>query len=284
MRILQDADQQQLTRVVTLVRDVLGSDAIAAYLFGSAVLGGLRSESDLDVLAVSRRRTTHEEKQRIVDRLLAISGKPIPRGQWRRVELTIVVEREVKPWHYPPNFDFQYGDWLRSEFEIGNVEPWRTTVNPDLATLITMVVLANTSLFGPPPAQMFDPVPPEDLINAMVDGIDSLLGDLQSDTRNVLLTFARIWSTLATGVIRSKDAAADWALHRLPEKHRLVLARARAIYLDQHPEHWDDIGDQLEPHVEYVIAEIRRLASDTVLLARAESPLDLGLPVRRVAG
>jgi len=266
MNFLQDVDQQQLTRVVTLVRDVLGSDAIAAYLFGSAVLGGLQSESDLDVLAVSRRRTTHEEKQRVVNRLLAISGKPIPRGRWRRVELTIVVEREVRPWHYPPNFDFQYGDWLRSQFEIGNVEPWRTTVNPDLATLITMVVRANTALFGPPPTQMFDPVPPTDLINAMMDSIDSLHGNLQADTRNVLLTFARIWSTLATGVIRSKNAAADWALHRLPEKHRLVLARARAIYLSQHPEQWDDIGDQLEPHVDYVIGVIRRLASDSASL------------------
>lgn len=259
-------DQQQLTRVVMLVRDVLGSEAVAAYLFGSAVLGGLRSESDLDVLAVSRRRTTHEQKQRLVDRLLAISGRPTPRGRWRRVELTIVVEREAKPWRYPPNFDFQYGDWLRREFETGNVEPWRTTVNPDLATLIAMAMLANTPLFGPPPTQMFDRVPPEDLISAMVDGIDSLRGDLQSDTCNVLLTFARIWSTLATGVIRSKDAAADWVLCRLPEEHQPVLACARAIYLGDHPEDWNDIGDQLEPHVEYVVAEIRRLASDSALL------------------
>ena len=241
MLVLKDADQQQLTRVVTIVRDVLGSDAAAAYLFGSAILGGLRSESDLDVLAVSRRRTTHGEKQRLADRLLAISGRPTPRGRWRRVELTIVVACEVKPWCYPPNFDFQYGDWLRSEFESGNVEPWRTTVNPDLATLITMVVLADMPLFGLPPAQIFDPVPSEDLTNAMMDGIGLLRGELQSDTRNVLLTFARIWTTLATGVIRSKDTAADWVLHQLPEEHRLVLARARAIYLGHHPERWDDI-------------------------------------------
>jgi hypothetical protein len=156
---------------------------------------------------------------------------------------------------------------------MGNVEPWRTTANPDLATLITMAMLANTPLFGPPPAQVFDPVPPEDLISAMVDGIDSLRGDLQSDTRNVLLTFARIWSTLATGIIRSKDAAADWALCRLPEEHQPVLARARAIYLGHHPERWNDIGDQLESHTEYVVAEIRRLANDSVLLAQAGSPL-----------
>jgi len=275
MPILYDADQQQLTRVATLVRDVLGSDAVAAYLFGSAALGGLQSESDLDVLAVSKRRTTPEEKRSLVARLLAIYGRPMPGGRWRRVELTIVVECEVKPWRYPPNFDFQYGDWLRSEFEIGNVEPWQTTVNPDLATLITMVALANTPLFGPPPAQIFDPVPPKDLVSAMVDGIDSLRENLQSDTRNVLLTFARIWSTLATGVIRSKDAAADWALCRLPEEHQSVLARARAIYLGHHPERWDDIGDQLEPHLEYVIAEIRRLADDSTLLPpRLSFPVD----------
>src|SRR6266508_3621501 len=38
---MRDADEQQLDRVVTLVGDVLGTDAVGAYLFGSAVLGGL---------------------------------------------------------------------------------------------------------------------------------------------------------------------------------------------------------------------------------------------------
>ena len=84
---------------------------------------------------VSKRQTTRDEKQRLVDRLLAISGRSTPDGPLRRVELTIVVESEVNPWRYPPSFDFQYGDWLRSEFESGNVEPWTTTTNPDLAAL-----------------------------------------------------------------------------------------------------------------------------------------------------
>jgi B12 binding domain len=46
-------------------------------------------------------------------------------GRWRRVGLTLVVQSEVRPWRYPTN-DFQYGDWLRGEFESGNVEPWPT--------------------------------------------------------------------------------------------------------------------------------------------------------------
>lgn len=256
---MRDADEQQLDRVVTLVRDVLGPDAVGAYLFGSAVLGGLQPQSDLDVLVVSTRPTTREEKQRLVDRLLAISGRSAPQAQWRRVELTIVVKSQIKPWRYPPSFDFQYGDWLRGEFQSGNVEPWPTTTNPDLASLITMVLLGNTPVLGPPPAEIFDPVPHDDLVSAIVGDIDALLGNLDRDALNVILTLARIWNTVATGVIRSKDAAADWALTRLPEERRAVLARARAIYLGDEEERWDDIQPQVRPHADHVVAEINRL-------------------------
>ena len=241
------------------MRDVLGPDAVGAYLLGSAVLGALRPESDLDLLVVSKQRTTREEKERLVERLLAVSGRRTPEGRWRRVELTIVVESELKPWRYPPRIDFQYGDWLRGEFERGNVEPWPTTSNPDLAVLVTMVLLWGVPVFGPPPEAVLDPVPHDDLVQAMVGGIDGLLGDLEPDTRNVILTLARIWSTVATGVIRSKDAAADWALTRLPEEHRAVLARARAIYLGEQEERWDDLRPRVRPHAERVVAEIQRL-------------------------
>lgn len=262
--MLQDEDRRQLDRLTRLVREVLGPDAVGAYLFGSAVLGGLKRESDLDVLAVATRPTTHEEKQQLVDRLLAISGRSTPAGRWRRLELTLVVESEISPWRYPPSFDFQYGDWLRGKFERGDLEPWPTRTNPDLAALITMVLLAETPLFGPPPADVFAPVPHDDLIRATVGDIDVLLDDLTDDTRNVVLTRARIWSTVATGTIRSKDAAADWALERLPDEQRAVLARARAIYLGDEEKRWDDLEPLVRLHAEHVVAEIRRLAAADV--------------------
>ena len=97
-----------------------------------------------------------------------------PRGRWRRIELTIVVEGEVKPWRFPPSFDFQYGDWLRREFESGNAEPWPTTVNPDLAVLLTMVLLADEPLIGPPPAEILDPVPHRDrIVGAAEDALNN---------------------------------------------------------------------------------------------------------------
>jgi len=67
------------------VRAVLGNDLIGVYLFGSAVIGGLRARSDIDLMAVSSRRLTIREKRKIIEQMLTISGKP------RSVELTVVV-------------------------------------------------------------------------------------------------------------------------------------------------------------------------------------------------
>jgi predicted nucleotidyltransferase len=240
---------EQLERVVAIVRDVLGRDVVGAYLHGSAVLDGLRPRSDLDVLAVSRRPTSRGEKERLVERLLAGTGS-------RPVELTIVVESEIRPWRFPPNLDFQYGEWWRREFESGNLEPWETP-NADLAVLIAIVLLGNRPLLGPPPAQVFDPVPRRDYVSAMLDGVDGFVDDLDSDTGNALLTLARIWTTVATGAIRSKDAAADWALARLPPEHQAVLARARAVYLGAEEERWDDLEPRVRPHADYVVGRIR---------------------------
>jgi predicted nucleotidyltransferase len=249
----------QIEATLRVARDVLAEDLVGLYLFGSAVLGGLRPRSDLDLMAVSRRRTTRAEKRRLVSDLLAASLRPRP------IELTIVVEDEIRPWRYPPRMDFQYGDWWRSEFERGDVEPWPSATNPDIASLIRMVRLADTPLLGPPPAEVFEPVPRRDYVQALVDGIDELVQTIDSDTRNKVLTLARIWSSLVTDEVRSKDAAADWALPRLPAERRQVLARARAIYLGHDEERWDDLSQEVGAYAAHVVAEIS-VVSDSVLL------------------
>jgi predicted nucleotidyltransferase len=249
------AEQRQLDDLVALVRAVLGDNLLGAYLFGSAALGGLRPRSDLDVLAVAKRPTSRAEKRRLVERLLALSGSPRP------LELTIVAQAEVRPWRYPPRRDFQYGDWWRGAFERGDLEPWPAPEDPDLASLVTMALLADRPLFGPPPADVLDPVPRHDYVAAMLACVEGVVLELDSDTRNVLLTLARVWSSLGAGGVRSKDAAADWALERLPPEHRAVLSRARAVYLGGEEERWDDLAAQVRPHAEHVVGEIGRLAA-----------------------
>ncbi|WP_307672401.1 aminoglycoside adenylyltransferase family protein [Streptomyces sp. V4I2] len=249
----------QLRKIVDLVGQVLGPEAIGTYLHGSCVLGGLKPASDVDILVVSRRRMNGRERQSLLDGLLKISGSGAP-DTARPVELTVVVQSEVRPWRFPPNGDFLYGEWLRDEFESGG--PPQAGPMPDLALLISMVLAGDHAVSGPPPARVLDRVPHADLVRASVSGIPGLLDDLESDTRNVVLTLARIWTTLATGEIRPKDAAADWALVRLPPDQRPVLEHARELYLNcrYSEENWSrELKARVRPHTEALLTEIGRL-------------------------
>lgn len=265
----------QLDLVLRLVHDVLGAEVAGVFLHGSAVLGGLRPDSDLDVFVVARRRMTDHERRNLLHGLLGISGRGARNGEpGRPVELIVVAQGDVRPWRYPPRCEFLYGEWLREEFERGEVPA--PAIMPDLAPLITMVLLGDAPISGPPPARLLDPVPHEDLRRAIVAGVPELLADLASDTRNVLLTLARVWTTLATGTVASKDMAASWALDRLPDRHRPVLARARSLYLGgRHSlaapadppdsvgagsESWDGEMPAVRAHVDVVVRAIEQLA------------------------
>ena len=230
---------EQTERLIDLLRDALGSNLMGIYLYGSAVDGGLKPASDLDLLAVTSRRMTTAQRRRLIDGLRPVSARDARPADWRPVEVTIVARPDVVPWRYPPRLDFQSGEWLRGQFDAGARRPWRSP-NPDLAVLIAQVRLAGRPLVGPVASELLPEVPEADLRLALTDEIDSLLGDLGTDTANVLLTLARIWYTLETRAFAAKDVAADWALARLPANRRASLKRARDAYLGLGPGSWLD--------------------------------------------
>ena len=93
--------------------------------------------SDLDILAVVRRRTTIAERRHLVTGVMRLSGRRA-RPPARPVELIIVRHRAVRPWHYPPRSEFLYGEWLRDEYE-RRIHPGSER-SPDLALLISLVL------------------------------------------------------------------------------------------------------------------------------------------------
>lgn len=261
------APTDQVAVVVALIADVLGEAVLGIDLHGSSVIGSLKPTSDLDLFVVTNRRTTDGERRALIERLLPISGPGHPSGRSRSVNVEIVAQGDVQPLRYPVRLDFQFGDWYRPAFARGDFAPWNAA-SPDLVIVLEMVLEANHPLVGPPPAALFGPVPWTDVRRAMLESIPDLLSYLDGDERNVVLTFARIWSTLATGGFRSKDGAADWAITRLPPEHRAVLRRARWLYVRGiATEDWGDLLPRVRPFVEHVIREIELAAR-----AIAEAP------------
>lgn len=258
--MVTDADRTQIDRVVALLRDVLGEALLGVSLHGSAVIGGLKPTSDLDLFAVTSRRTTAAEQRELIERLMPMSGRGDPTGASRHLGLEIVARDDIHPWRYPTHMDFQYGDWYRPDFAAGNFAPWDPD-NPDLAILLAMVLAADHPLLGPRPGELFGPIPWADVRRAMLDSIPDLRSYLDGDERNVVLTLLRIWASLETGTFHSKDGAAHWAMARLPDELRPVAGRAAQLYVEGiAAEDWGDLRPRIQPLVEFLVAAIRGTA------------------------
>lgn len=217
-------------------------DLVGLYLFGSAVSSGLRPDSDIDLLMLTRRSLTSDERAFLVDLLLALSGwkghaKRFPEATNRRpLELTSLVADDCRVWTDRPRRDFQYGEWLRSDLVAGSLsEP---VDDPDVLTLVATAKAAHVAIRGPALADVVPPVPPGALRRAARAAIPDLLAELEGDERNTLLTLARIVVTLETGRIVSKDEAAQSLAATLDEPGRALLSLARSAYLGTASDDW----------------------------------------------
>jgi aminoglycoside 9-adenylyltransferase len=225
-------------QALRIVQELLDDTVVGVYLFGSAVMGGLRRDSDVDVLAVINQPLAEAKRKKVVARLMAASGRMGDAAGARPIELTIIHLAEIVPWRYPPRSELLYGEWLRQDFA-ENRAP-KPEPNPDLAIMLTQVRQSSIPLLGPEARRLIEPVPTGHLRLALAETLPALLGDLHGDERNVLLTLARMWLTAATGEIAPKDVAARWAITRLPEAWGAFLDMARRAYLGEAVDRWDD--------------------------------------------
>lgn len=235
----------QIEAAVDVARRRLGGDLIAVYLYGSATEGGLRRWSDLDLLVLVAARPQEPVRRGLMLDWLPLSGPP--GGTLRPLEVTALALGDVRPWRYPPWRVLQFGEWLRADLAAGRFEP--PLRDPDVALLVTNVLRKGRALLGPPPGACLDQPPQADLRRALADLLPSLLQGWTEDARNAALTLARMWLTAATGEIRAKDAAADWAIARLEGHDATWLARARADYLGEASVDWPGATEALRPTI-----------------------------------
>ncbi|WP_027135925.1 aminoglycoside adenylyltransferase family protein [Geminicoccus roseus] len=225
----------QLEQALAALRRVLAGALRAVYLHGSAVLEGLRPQSDLDLLVVVDRPMTEGERRSLLSDLLRISGRhPATPGGPRCVEIMIFVASALANESPPALAEFTYGEWLRPAFERGLLPmPSR---DPEHVLLLAQARQEARPLVGPQASELLPEVSREAISQAMKEVLPALMGGLRGDERNVLLSLARIWRTAATGEFVSKNAAAAWAMPKMPEPHARTLDLAHCAYLG-------DVGD-----------------------------------------
>jgi predicted nucleotidyltransferase len=88
--------QKQLKDSIELLKTILGPDLLGVYLYGSSIVGGLQKYSDIDLLVVTNRATTSEEKAKLIASLLQISGIYMKSSKLP-IEITLVEKRMINP-------------------------------------------------------------------------------------------------------------------------------------------------------------------------------------------
>ncbi len=222
---------KQVAQACDVIDRHLAPKLLAIHLYGSALDGGLKPYSDIDLLVTVDSPLDETVRQDLSLALLEISAPPGKSEVLRALEVTVIVLPEVIPWRYPVRREMQFGEWLRKDILVGIVEP--AVPDADLAILLTQARQNSLPLLGPEAVGFFDLVPKGDFFRALKEVLKQWESppDWANDERNVLLTFARIWYSVVTGNIVPKDVAADWSIERLPGEHRSILFEARQAYL-----------------------------------------------------
>jgi len=246
----------QLARARAVIERHLESTLLAEYLYGSAVDGGLKPYSDIDLLVAVSERPVESARRALLLDLLEVSAPPGRRECARALEVTVVVRDDVVPWRYPAVRALQFGEWLREDILAGNIAP--AVADPDLAILLTQARHKSIALLGPPAGCFFDPVPDSDIYRALSDTLALWVSpqDWSGDERNVLLTLARIWYSAETRTIVPKDVAARWAIDRLSARYQPVLVDARRAYLGHGQDDLASRESEVAEFVRFVKGEI----------------------------
>lgn len=239
------------------LQEGLGDHLLALYLYGSFVEGGLRAQSDIDLLAVVRRPLAPAERAALVRSLLAFSAYPASNGL-RPLEVTCLVLSDIQPWRHPARRELQFGEWLRPELEAGTVPP--PEPDPDIALLIAQARAKGIALHGPAAAELLPAIPREDIRAAILAMTPEVARNWRGEEKHALLTLARMWVTLRTGDIVAKDTAAERVLAHLPVEHRPALRHAMAIYRGESEDEWEGWQRRVETCVRGLEATIAALA------------------------
>ena len=78
-----------IVRLTEYLKEANPGNVLGVFLFGSSVMGGLRPESDIDVLVLTQRSLSVGERRDLVDFLLQFSGQraTVAPGRPLRVDL-----------------------------------------------------------------------------------------------------------------------------------------------------------------------------------------------------
>ena len=247
---------QQITQVLWMTSELFGNQILGTYLYGSATLGSLRPDSDIDILIITNKELSTDVREALTKQLMNISGRG-HNCEKRPLEITVINQNDMIPWQFPPKCEYMYGEWLRSEMETGKIP--QAHYDPDVAILLWQARKYSNVLKGVDAKKLIPCISIEDIRKAIQYSLPGLIASLKGDERNVLLTLSRMWFTLEIGEICTKDIAAEWVYSKLPKDMSPLLEIAKEAYLGNLQDDWGASENKTILLADYMKQKIKEL-------------------------
>ena len=247
-----------LNGILAYYRQLLGEYLIGFYLHGSLAMGCFNPLlSDIDFLAVVRRKLTVSEKKAIIDYLLGTSDDSSPVGP----EMSIVTEDSVNNLVFPSPFELHYSNSWRERYLSGDVDWNRQQNDKDLVMHYLAVRRRGICLYGKPIGELFPEIPRDMLIKSLLQDFNWLSQRIEElPITYGVLNLCRIIAFLREGTLMSKQEGGEWALVNLPTDFSAIISQSLAIYAG------DEMGDIHDDNarrsfIDFATKEIARITS-----------------------
>ena len=216
-----EAERAYLDELVVRLHAILGGNLVGVYAGGSWALGGYEPPgSDLDVAVVVHQPLSGEATERMVTSLRH-EAFPCPA---RGLELVLYTKESAASATPEPGFELNLNTGAGLTFRADR-EP-QPGERHWFAIDRSVLAQHGLPLFGPPAAEVFSPVAPEDLRPVLADVLRWYLREAP-EGEDAVLNAGRSVRFMRDGIWEPKPALRTWAVEQ-QGTHEEILSRAIA--------------------------------------------------------
>ncbi|KQL54268.1 hypothetical protein AN964_12715 [Heyndrickxia shackletonii] len=212
-----------LHEVCSLFQHRLGTNLVGIYLHGSLAMGCFQpAKSDVDVLIVVKETLTINQKQNIIRDILELTEY--------KLEMSILLERDVQEFQYPTPFELHYSEMHRERYLLDENYLCSDSVDPDLAAHFVVTYERGRCLYGAPIHEVFNAIDRKYYLQSILFDVDNAVQEIVRDPVYYTLNLCRVLFYLKEGVVSSKKEGGEWGLRNVPDSYKELVSASLSQY------------------------------------------------------
>lgn len=203
-----------LRQVALRCQQILGTNLVGITVHGSLAFGCFHwNSSDVDFLVVTHTIPTQAQKAALIQSLLDLTPLSPPKG----LEMSVVLLADCTRFRYPTPFHLHFSPMHLSACRTDLEDYCRAMhgLDRDLAAHFTVARRVGFSICGPPPQQIFGPVPQACYLDSILHDVADAEHEAAVNPVYFILNQCRVLAYLQDGLVCSKVDGGLWGLEHL---------------------------------------------------------------------